>query len=134
MFYIVLFFNILVAMVNDIELTRGEWESYVKAKMLQAKLDGSNTSIFVKENFGGDYGHTIDEVYKVASERGWLEYVGEVEYLNTTTEAWLTDMGVVLETGAGPVAGGEHVNCYPSSHLEEMKERGKVTESIGGKE
>lgn len=115
--------------MSGINLSRDKWESYLQAKMLQAKLDGSATSIFVKENFGGDYGHSIEDVYEVAESKGWLEYVGEVEYLNATVDAWLTDMGVVLEHGHGP---RNHVNCHPESHLERMRGMDKLSEDSSG--
>lgn len=105
-----------------VEIKREEWESYLKAKMLQAKLDGGPCSIFVRENFGGDIGsYTTDEIFEEAADQGWMEYVGEVEYLNANTEAWKTDMGVSLE-----ILPSGDINCYGLSHLQEMKELGQV--------
>jgi hypothetical protein len=115
--------------MSEIALSRDEWESYVKAKMLQAKLDGSPVSIFVDENFGGDFGHSIEKVYEVAASNGWMEYVGEAEYLNGNGEVWLTDMGVVFVKISQR---GGHVNCHPKKHIEQLREMGKLAEVSTG--
>jgi hypothetical protein len=111
--------------MSNINLSRDEWEAYVKAKMVQAKLDGGPVSIFVDENFGGDFGYSVEEVYEVAESNGWLEYVGDAEYLNETGEVWLTDMDVVLVKTSQR---GGHVNCHPKKHLERLREMGKLAE------
>lgn len=115
--------------MSGINLSRSEWESYVKAKMLQAKLDRSATSIFVRENFGGDFGYSAEDVFGITESKGWLEYVGEVEHLNATIDAWLTDMGVLFEHGHGP---RNHVSCNPESHLERMREMDRLSEDTSG--